>query len=135
MSNGVLLARALTLGLCCGTASAASVIIGVGDVQVRAVRVVPSSDTAPGFAAGSSTFAIATVSLTNGTPHAMVPTIARFFLTTPRNVRYRGTDSGSSALVGVSNPHIMLKPGDARDYTVGFRTTDPVVAGTISYEP
>ena len=29
----------------------------------------------------------------------------------------------------------MLKHGETRDYTVGFRTTDPVVTGTISYEP
>jgi hypothetical protein len=37
--------------------------------------------------------------------------------------------------VGVSNSHRMLKQGDMRDYTVGFRTADPVITGTISYEP
>ena len=46
-----------------------------------------------------------------------------------------GTDSGSSVFVGVSNSHRMLKQGDMRDYTVGFRTADPVITGTISYEP
>jgi hypothetical protein len=29
----------------------------------------------------------------------------------------------------------MLKQGDKRVYTVGFRTGDPLVTGTISYEP
>jgi hypothetical protein len=135
MSKGVLLALALTLGFCRGTVSAGPVISGVGDVLVRAVRVVPSSDTGSASAAASVTYVIATVTLTNGTPHGMIPAIARFFLTAPRNTRYQGVDSGSSALVGVSNPHTMLKPGSARDYTVGFRTKDPVVAGTISYEP
>jgi predicted RNA binding protein YcfA (HicA-like mRNA interferase family) len=35
----------------------------------------------------------------------------------------------------VSNSHRTLKQGDKRIYTVGFRSADPVVAGTISYEP
>jgi hypothetical protein len=135
MSKGVLLALALALCACWGTAFAAAAISGIGDVEVRTVRVVPSSDSGPGLAAGSVAYVIATVALTNGSAHDIVPAIDRFFLTAPRNVRYQGADSGSSALVGVSNPHTMLKHGDTRDYTVGFRTTEPVVAGTISYEP
>ena len=110
-------------------------IAGVGDVRVLAVRLVPSADTSPGLAGGGVTYVIASVALTNGTAHDMTPAIERFVLTGARNDRYAGTDSGSAALVGVSNPHQMLKHGEKRDYTVGFRTTDPVVAGTISYEP
>ena len=44
-------------------------------------------------------------------------------------------ETGASALVGTSNAHRMLKSGEKRVYTVGFRTADPVITGTISYEP
>jgi hypothetical protein len=56
-------------------------------------------------------------------------------LTAAPNQRYQGLDSGSSAFAGVSNANRTLKPGDKRLYTVGFRTPDPVITGTISYEP
>ena len=61
--------------------------------------------------------------------------VCDWWMTAPGNQRYQGIDTGSSALVGVSNAHRMLKAGDKRAYTVGFRSPDPVVTGTISYEP
>ena len=129
------LALALALGACKETAVAAQPISGTGDVQVRDVRFIPATESGPGLAAGTVTYVLATVALTNDTAHDFAPAMERFILTAARNVRYAGADSGSSAFVGVSNPHTMLKHGDTRTYTVGFRTTDPVVAGTISYEP
>ncbi len=132
---GAVLALALAIGACKDAAVAAPAIAGSGDVRVLSVRLVPSNDTGPGLAASGVTYVVATVALTNTSAHDMTPAIDRFFLTAARNERYAGMDSGSSVFVGVSNLHRTLKHGDQRDYIVGFRTTDPVVTGTISYEP
>jgi len=131
----LVLVLALAVGACRTPAGAAPSIAGAGDVRVLAVRFVPGTDAGPGLAAGGLTFVVATVELTNDTPRDFTPDVSRFFLTGAQHQRYQGTDSGSSALVGVSNSHRMLKQGDKRSYTVGFRTTDPVIAGTVSYEP
>jgi hypothetical protein len=126
---------ALALGACEAPALAAPPIAGIGNVRVLAVRFVPSTETGSSLAATSLTYVVATVELTNDTPSDFTPQISRFFLTAPRNQRYQGIDTGSSALVGVSNAHRVLRAGDKRAYTVGFRSSDPVVTGTISYEP
>ncbi|MGA2394060.1 MAG: hypothetical protein ABSH03_12050 [Candidatus Lustribacter sp.] len=129
------LALALAVGVCRAPAPAAPAIGGTADVRVVDVRFVPTGETGPGLASGSPTYVLAKVELTNDTQHDFTPEIGRFFLTAARNERYQATDTGSSALAGVSNSHRMLKQGDKRVYTVGFRTGDPLVTGTISYEP
>jgi len=128
---------ALVLALAAGTcrAPAAASIAGAGSVNVLAVRFVPVADAGPGLAAGGRTVVLARVEFTNDTPHDFTPEVSRFFLTSAQGERYQGTEGGSSAFAGVSNSHRTLKQGDKRIYTVGFRSADPVVAGTISYEP
>jgi hypothetical protein len=129
------LVLALAVGACRASALGAPPIAGIGDVRVVTIRFIPNNDAGPGLAAGGSTYVLAKVELTNDTPRDYTPDVRRFFLTGAQSRRYQGIDSGSSAFVGVSNSHRMLKQGDARDYTVGFRTADPVITGTISYEP
>jgi len=129
------LALALAAGVCRAPALAAPPIAGAGEVRVLTVRFVPSADGGGGLAAGGLTYVLAKVELTNDTPRDFTPEINRFFLTSAQNQRYQGAEDGSSVFVGVSNSHRMLKQGDKRLYTVGFRTPDPVAAGTISYEP
>jgi len=137
MLNRALLAVVLALaaGAFGSPVGAAPSLAGIGDVRVIAVRRIPASDAGAGLAAGSLTYVLANVELTNDTGRDFTPEVSRFFLTGAQNQRYQGTDSGSSAFVGVSNSHRLLKQGDTRRYTVGFRSTDPVIAGTISYEP
>jgi hypothetical protein len=131
----LVLALALAVGACRAPALAAPSIAGTGDVRVVAVRFVPTTDAGPGLAPSSLTYVLAQVELVNDTTHDFTPQINRFFLTAAHNQRYQGIDSGSSVFVGTSNAHRMLKQGDKRLYTVGFRVSDPVIAGTISYEP
>jgi hypothetical protein len=115
-------ALALAIGMCKTPALADAAITGIGDVRVVAVRFVPD-------------YVLTTLELTNDSAHDFTPDIGRFILTAPRNERYIASESGSSVFAGVSNPHRTLKHGDTRIYTVGFRTPDPVAAGTVSYEP
>jgi hypothetical protein len=129
------LVLALAVGACKAPALGAAPIVGIGDVRVSTIRFVPSTDAGPGLAAGGLTYVLAKVELTNDTPRDFTPDVRRFFLTGAQSRRYQGIDSGASVFVGVSNSHRMLKRGDTRDYTVGFRTPDPVITGTISYEP
>jgi hypothetical protein len=135
MWKRALLALALVAGACGAPALATPSIAGVGDVRVLTVRFIPTPDAGAGLASGGLTYVLATVVLTNGTAHDFTPSVSRFFLTGPQNQRYQGTDSGASVFAGVSNSHRVLKQGDKRDYTVGFRSPDPVIAGTVSYEP
>jgi hypothetical protein len=121
----LVLALAFAVSVCRTSALAAPALTGIGDVRILIVRLMP----------GIQTYAVATVELTNEGSRDFTPDVSRFFLTASNNERYQGTDSGSSALIGVSNAHRMLKRGDKRDYTVGFRIPDPVITGTISYEP
>jgi hypothetical protein len=129
------LALALAVGACAVPALAAASIAGSGDVRVVAVRFVPSADAGAGLAAGGLTYVVAKVELTNSAQRDFTPEASRFFLTAAQNQRYQGIDSGAGVFVGVSNSHRPLKQGDKRLYTVGFRTPDPVITGTISYEP
>jgi hypothetical protein len=115
--------------------AAAASIAGVGDVAVRAVRFVPGAAGGPGTAPAGGTLVLATLALTNDSARAYTPAIGRFILTADDGERYQGNDSGSSAFIGVANSHAPLKAGETRTYTVGFRTADPVVTGTIGYEP
>ena len=124
MFKRALLALALVVGASWAPALATPSVTGVGDVRVLTVRFIPSPDAGAGLASGGLTYVLANVELTNGTAHDFTP-----------SERYQGTDSGSSALIGVSNAHRPLKQGDKRRYTVGFRSPDPVITGTVSYEP
>ena len=109
--------------------------MGIGDVRAATVRFIPTNDAGAGLAGGGLTYVLAKVELTNSTPRDFTPDVRRFFLTSAQSRRYQGTDSGSSVFVGVSNSHRLLKQGETRDYTVGFPTADPVITGTVSYEP
>jgi hypothetical protein len=131
----LVVALALAVGACRAPVLAASTIAGIGDVRVVGVRFVPTTDAGPGLPSGSLTYVVAQVELVNDTAHDFTPQINRFILTAADHQRYQGIDSGSSVLVGTSNAHRMLKQGDKRLYTVAFRAGDPVIAGTISYEP
>jgi hypothetical protein len=125
----------LMVGACMQPAFAAPAITGVGAVAVRAVRFVPAAAGGPGTSPSGSTIVLADVELTNASTRAFTPDVSRFFLTTDDGERYQGTASGSTAFIGVANAHRLLQPGSGAAYTVGFRTADPVAAGTISYEP
>jgi hypothetical protein len=126
MGKRTLAALGLVVGLGSFGAPAAATtraISGVGSVTVVRTQDVPPS------------YILATVELTNGSTHDFIPAISRFFLTTTGNSRFQGTDSGSTAFIGVANSRKVLKAGETRTYTVGFAVADPVVAGTVSYEP
>jgi hypothetical protein len=116
-------------------AVAAQAITGTGDVNVLRVRLAPTSDAQSGFIPGSVNYVIATVELTNNTDDDYVPDIAKFFLTTPQKARYSGQDSGDPVIIGIRNSYATLAYGQKRTFTVAFRTTEPNISGTISYEP
>jgi hypothetical protein len=129
------LALALFVGRCALPATAAPAFAGVGAVGVRAAHVVPATAGGPGLATDGTVYVLAVLALTNESTRDFTPDVTRFYLTDGHGERFQGTDSGSSAFVGVANPHTVLKAGDTRAYTVGFRAPDAIASGTISYEP
>jgi len=114
--------------------TAASLFHGQGDVRVIEAHIVPTGDSSAQTGGGTLRYVIARVELTNDLGYDLTPEIGHFFLLDQNNNRYAGNDSGSSVFMGVSNSTQVLKKLDKREYTVGFRTNDPNVSGTIFYE-
>jgi hypothetical protein len=108
--------------------------VGVGDVKVLEAHIVPTGEASAATSGGTLGYVIARVELTNDFGADATPQIANFYLIDQKNNRYQAKDSGSTVFTGVSNSTLPLKKDEKREYTIGFRTNDPNVAGTISYE-
>ena len=107
---------------------------GVGNVKVIEAHVVPTGDSSAQTGGGTLRYVIARVELTNDMGLDLTPDISHFYLIDSSNNRFQGKDSGSSVFTGVSNSTMVLKKTEKREYTVGFRTSDPNVSGQILYE-
>jgi hypothetical protein len=107
---------------------------GAGDVRVLEAHIVPSGDASAQTSGGTISYVIMRVELTNDFGYDVTPQIENFYLIDAKNNRYQAKDSGSSVFTGVSNSTLPLKKDEKREYTIGFRTTDPNVTGTIFYE-
>ena len=107
---------------------------GVGNVKVIEAHVVLTGDSSAQTGGGTLRYLVARVELTNNMGIELTPDISHFYLIDSNNNRYQGKDSGSSVFTGVSNSTMPLKKDEKREYTVGFRTTDPNTAGQILYE-
>ncbi|BDE08001.1 hypothetical protein WPS_32770 [Vulcanimicrobium alpinum] len=107
---------------------------GLGDVRVVDAKLVPTSDSAAGISSGVITYVVAQVELTNDFGMDATPEISHFYFIDRAGNRFQAKDSGSSVFIGVSNSQQLLKQNEKRTYTIGFRTNDPNVAGTILYE-
>jgi hypothetical protein len=108
---------------------------GQGNVRVIDAQVVATGDSSAQTGGGTLRYVIARVEFTNDLGVDMTPDITHFYLMDrTSNNKYQGKDSGSSVFTGVSNSTQPLKVNEKREYTVGFRTTDPGVSGTIYYD-
>jgi hypothetical protein len=107
---------------------------GQGDVKVIEAHIVPTGDSSAQTGGGTIRYVIARVELTNDLGYDMTPDVSHFYLIDRSNNRYQAKDTGSSVFTGVSNSTMPLKKDEKREYTIGFRTTDPNVSGTIYYE-
>jgi hypothetical protein len=107
---------------------------GQGDVRVIEAHIIPTGDSSAQTGAGTLRYVLARIEFTNDLGYDLTPDITHFYLIDRNNNRYQGKDSGSSVFTGVSNSTLPLKKDEKREYTIGFRTTDPNVAGTIFYE-
>lgn len=124
---------ALTLTACQENKAPTALITGGGNVRVLSVRFVSTSEAQSGMSAGTIMYAITRVELTNDTNQALYPLMSRLYLLDSQSRHIVGTDSGSSVFVGVSNDISPLKPGEKREFTVGFRA-DPSASGTVLYD-
>lgn len=107
---------------------------GVGDVKVLDAHIVLTGDSSASVSGGTLGYVMARVELTNDFGVDATPQISNFYLIDQKNNRFQAKDSGSSVFTGISNSTLPLKKDEKREYTIGFRTTDPNVSGTILYE-
>jgi hypothetical protein len=111
-----------------------ALISGGGNVKVLQIRFVSTNEAAIGLSGGSITYVMARVELTNDTNQVLYPTINRLYLLdSSTGSHITGNDSGSSAFIGISNNLNGMKPGEKREFTVGFRA-DPNTTGTVLYD-
>jgi hypothetical protein len=105
-----------------------------GDVEVLGARFVGSTDAAAGTIGGTAqSYLILKVHLINDISSQLFPVASHFIFTAQDGNRYAGIDSGSGALVGISNDYGPMKREDARDFVIAFRM--PIEqAGQITYE-
>ncbi len=133
---------AAAFALCLGLAacnqndvpSATTLFQGVGDVKVLDARIVPTGDNSPSVGSGSLGYVIARLEFTNDLGVDMTPKISDFVLEDRTGIHYQAHDSGSAVFTGISNSQELLLKGAKRIYTVGFRTSDPNISGTIYYD-
>lgn len=111
----------------------AKVLSGIGDVKVLSSMIVPTGEGATQLSGGQVAYVIAKIEFTNDLGFDTTPVISNFILQDTSGRRFVGQDTGSSALVGISNSTEVLKKDEKRVYTVGFRVADPTTTGTIEY--
>jgi len=107
---------------------------GVGDVRVIDGRIVQTGDASAQTSGGTLSYLVVRIEFTNDLGSDLVPQVDHFFYVDRSGTRFQATDTGSSVFTGISNSQLVLKQNEKREYTIGFRTTDPNTAGTISYE-
>ena len=124
----------LTAGCQEKPATPGSFIQGSDNIKILDSRVISLGEAAGGQFGGSGTsYAVIKMLLTNGFTDQLNPRAAGFVLTTSDGFRYQGVDSGSAALIGISNNYSPMKRDEAREFTIGFRV--PVTStGTLGYE-
>jgi hypothetical protein len=107
---------------------------GVGNVRVLDAHIVPTGDSSAQTGGGTLGYVVARIEFTNDLGYDLTPSVSNFYLIDRNNNRYQAKDSGSSVFTGVSNSTLPLKKDEKREYTIGFRTSDPSISGTIFYE-
>ena len=107
---------------------------GTQDLQVLDSRLVSTGGSGTTSVGGASqSYAIIKVHFTNSISEQLFPIITHFVLTTADGSRYTGADSGSTALIGISNNYSPMKRGESRDFTMGF-SIGLLQAGQVVYE-
>lgn len=130
----VILALGLLAAGCQEKPAPASLFAGSSDVKVLEARYVSSNDAAVGTVGGTAqSYLIFRVHLTNDISQQLFVIPSHFVFTTQDGNRYAGIDSGSSALIGISNDYSPMSRGQSRDFVIAFRTSIEQ-AGTVSYE-
>ncbi len=130
----VILVVALALGSSLPAAAKSNPTLGLvrsgQDVVVKDVTIRSPMDAIAGT---NDQYLIVTFTFTNHTGNTLAPKIDHFAIEDDQKRRFLGADSGSTALIGLSNYSGQLKIGDSHDYTVGFRV--PLnTQGTLFYD-
>ncbi len=85
-------------------------------------------------AEGGAVFLVCTFAYTNKLGRDFVPRIEKFTLEDESRRRFPGQESGAVQLVGIANDRAVLRAGETRKYTAGFRVPQNFV-GTMYYDP
>jgi len=113
---------------------ASDFVLGSDSVQILDARMVLTTDSGANTVGGMGlNYAVVRVHFTNNLSDQLFPVVSHFVFTSVQGGRYNGVDSGSTALIGISNDYGPMKKGDSRDLTIGFRVGMPQ-NGQITYE-
>ena len=114
--------------------SPASLYQGSKDVSILDNRFINSNDSGSGMlGGGSQAYLVFKLHFVNDLSSQLFPVVSHFVFTVGDGSRYSGVDSGSTALIGISNNYGPMKRGEERDFVVGFRLPYEQ-AGYVTYE-
>lgn len=88
------------------------------DIAIKEMRTYATTDA---VAYSHDQYYVVRLNFTNSLGFPLKPRIDHFVIEDTAKVRYLGVDSGSVALIGISNYDGTLQKGESHDYTVGFR--------------
>lgn len=132
-------AAALLIGLGCahpaGAGGFADSTLGLirpgADIVIKSIAIRTPADAVAGT---NDVYYVVRFNFTNHLGNTLAPRIDHFAIEDDQKRRFLGAESGSPALVGISNYSGQLKVGDSHEYTVGFRV--PLsTQGTLFYDP
>ena len=111
-----------------------AIVSGSSNVQIISAQMVSTNDAGNSVGGQATWYLIAKIQFTNNLNYEFAPIIANFTLQDPQANRYQAFDSGSTALVGISNYEGVLKKDEKHEYTVAFRVSQGTT-GFIYYQP
>ena len=111
-----------------------AIVTGSQNVQILSAQMVSTNDAGNSVGGQATWYLIAKIQFTNTYNIDFAPIIAYFTLQDPQANRYQAFDSGSTALVGISNFGGVLKKDEKHEYTIGFRVSQGTT-GFIFYQP
>lgn len=110
-----------------------AMVAGLGDVHVDSFRIVDSGDASAADFGTKAVYLVVKLTFTNDIRENFSPVISHFVFQDRDGSRFPGLETGSAALIGISNPRDPLKKDAKVQYTVGFRIP-PGANGSVLYE-
>ena len=109
-------------------------VAGSTNVEIHSTKFFPTMSGNVSGATEDQYYIVCKLTFTNDLGFDTAPQPRNFVLQTPDGAVFVGTDTGDSALVGISNYGGTVPKDQKQDYTIAFRVPANAT-GTVYYQP